>query len=85
VNDAVISNGYFEVSTQSAMSAGAPRSMRAAAKERRSRVRQKSFLQGRVFFNKGRSSFDCLVRDFSELGAKVKVSENATLPEVVEL
>jgi len=59
--------------------------MRAAAKERRSRVRQKSFLQGRVFFNKGRSSFDCLVRDFSELGAKLKVSENATLPEVVEL
>ena len=59
--------------------------MRAGAKERRSRVRQKSFLQGHVLFNKGRSSLDCLVRDFSEIGAKLKVSETATLPEVVEL
>ena len=33
--------------------------------DRRTRTRQKSFLQGRIFFNNRRASLDCLVRDFS--------------------
>jgi hypothetical protein len=59
--------------------------MKNAMKDRRSRARQKSFLQGRVFFNNRRSSLDCLVRDFSEHGARLKVSDSVVLPEVVEL
>jgi hypothetical protein len=59
--------------------------MRDATKDRRSRSRQKSFLQGRVFFNNRRSSIDCLVRDFSDTGARLKVSESFAIPEIVEL
>jgi len=59
--------------------------MKNANKDRRSRKRQKSFLQGRVYFNNRRSSLDCLVRDFSDYGARLKVSESVLMPEVVEL
>lgn len=54
-------------------------------KERRAVSRQKSFLQGRVYFNHRRSSVDCLVRDYSEQGARLKFSESANVPEVIEL
>jgi hypothetical protein len=57
----------------------------AAMKERRSVSRQKSFLQGRIFYNQRRSSVDCLVRDFSDIGAKLKFSESISVPEVMEL
>jgi len=53
--------------------------------DRRTRTRQKSFLQGRVFYNNRRSSLDCLVRDFSDHGARLKISESIVMPEVVEL
>jgi hypothetical protein len=53
--------------------------------ERRSVPRQKSFLQGRIFFNNRRSSVDCLIRDFSEHGARLKFSGLITTPDVVEL
>jgi len=59
--------------------------MKNANKDRRSRARLKSFLQGRVYFNNRRSSLDCLVRDFSDYGARLKVSESVVMPEVVEL
>jgi hypothetical protein len=59
--------------------------MKNANKDRRSRTRLKSFLQGRVYFNNRRSSLDCLVRDFSDYGARLKVSESVAMPEVVEL
>jgi PilZ domain len=55
------------------------------AKDRRSGTRQKSFLQGRVYFNNRRSSLDCLIRDFSDHGARLKVSDSVAMPEVVEL
>jgi hypothetical protein len=54
-------------------------------KERRTQARHKSFLQGRIHFNNRRSSIDCLVRDFSETGAKLKVAETVAIPEVMEL
>jgi PilZ domain-containing protein len=57
----------------------------AAMKERRISTRQKSFLQGRIYFNHRRSSIDCLVRDISEIGAKLKFSETIPVPEVMEL
>lgn len=57
----------------------------AATKERRIASRQKSFLQGRIFYNNRRSSIDCLVRDVSDTGAKLKLSEEVIVPEVMEL
>jgi hypothetical protein len=59
--------------------------MGAVMSERRSGARQKSFLQGRIFFNHRRTSVDCLIRDFSEQGAKLKFSSATATPDVVEL
>jgi hypothetical protein len=53
--------------------------------ERRRIARQKSFLQGRIFFNNRRTSLDCLIRDFSDLGARLKFSGAVATPEYVEL
>jgi hypothetical protein len=53
--------------------------------ERRSSSRQKSFLQGRIFFNNRRTSVDCLIRDFSERGARLKFTGMTATPDVVEL
>ncbi len=53
--------------------------------ERRRIARQKSFLQGRIFFNNRRTSIDCLIRYFSELGARLKFSATIATPEFVEL
>jgi hypothetical protein len=53
--------------------------------ERRRTARQKSFLQGRIFFNNRRNSVDCLIRDFSDLGARLKFSGTVATPELVEL
>jgi hypothetical protein len=54
-------------------------------KERRLASRQKAFLQGRIFFNNRRSSVDCLIRDISERGAKLRFSSAIATPDVVEL
>jgi hypothetical protein len=59
--------------------------MSAVMTERRSGSRQKSFLQGRIFFNHRRTSIDCLIRDFSEQGARLKFSSAIATPEVLEL
>jgi hypothetical protein len=56
-----------------------------AVKERRSLSRQKSFLQGRIYFNNRRSTVDCLIRDYSDLGARLKFSESIAVPEAIEL
>ena len=53
--------------------------------ERRNATRQRSFLQGRIFFNNRRSSVDCLVRDVSEIGAKLLFSETIAVPDALEL
>jgi hypothetical protein len=54
-------------------------------KERRAVSRQRSFLQGRIFFSNRRTSVDCLIRDFSEHGARLKFSNTTVTPDVVEL
>lgn len=56
-----------------------------AMHERRSASRYKSFLQGRIFFNNRRSSIDCLIRDFSDSGAKLKFDSMISVPDMVEL
>ncbi len=53
--------------------------------ERRRGQRQKSFLRGCVYFDKRSRSLDCLVRDFSEHGARIIFSENVSVPDLVEL
>jgi hypothetical protein len=53
--------------------------------ERRAVSRQKSFLQGRIFFNNRRTSVDCLIRDFSEHGARLKFASTTPTPDTVEL
>lgn len=53
--------------------------------EHRQEVRQRVFLKGRIRFNNGASSMDCLVRDLSSSGARIALSETATLPEVFDL
>ena len=59
--------------------------MKAALKERRAATRQKSFLQGRIYFNNRRTSVDCLVRDISETGAKLTFAAAVTSPDIIEL
>jgi hypothetical protein len=53
--------------------------------EKRNIVRQKSFLRGRLYFNRGHASVDCLIRDISKQGARVVVSDALNLPAVVDL
>ena len=53
--------------------------------ERRRSVRQKSFLRGRVYFNKGRELADCLVRDLSNQGARIIFSDSINIPALIDL
>ncbi|MGU3540937.1 PilZ domain-containing protein [Methylobacterium sp. A54F] len=53
--------------------------------EHRNEVRQRVFLKGRILFNNGNSSLDCLVRDLSATGARIEASETTTLPEQFDL
>src|SRR5438874_143557 len=53
--------------------------------ERRRSERQRSLLKGWIDFNNGRSRLDCLVRDISEHGARLKIPGTIGLPEIVEL
>jgi hypothetical protein len=53
--------------------------------ERRASRRQKSFLRCVVYFDKRRSETACLVRDLSEDGARIVLSQTITIPDVIEL
>ncbi|MCJ2127002.1 PilZ domain-containing protein [Methylobacterium sp. J-077] len=53
--------------------------------DQRRETRQRVFLKGRIVFNNGSSSFDCLVRDLSSLGARLILSDATTLPQVFDL
>ncbi len=53
--------------------------------ERRRETRQKTFLKGRILFNKGASSMDCLVRDMSPDGARLSLTETTVLPGAFDL
>jgi hypothetical protein len=53
--------------------------------ERRASRRLKSFLRGVVYFDKRRSETACLVRDLSEDGARIILSETIALPDIIEL
>ncbi|MGU3360853.1 PilZ domain-containing protein [Methylobacterium sp. M6A4_1b] len=53
--------------------------------EHRRESRLRTFLKGRIIFNKGASSMDCLVRDLSPSGARLALTETSTLPESFDL
>jgi hypothetical protein len=53
--------------------------------ERRQAIRQKSFLRGCVYFNKRRGALDCLIRDYSEHGARIIFSQAVNVPDLVDL
>ncbi|MGO9046516.1 MAG: PilZ domain-containing protein [Xanthobacteraceae bacterium] len=53
--------------------------------ERRALVRHKTFIKGRIYFNNRLSSMDCIVRDVTDNGARLQVSESVALPDVFEL
>ncbi len=53
--------------------------------DKRSTPRLRSFLKGRVLFNGGQSSLDCLIRDISSTGARLELSASVTLPDRFDL
>jgi hypothetical protein len=53
--------------------------------ERRISPRQRSFLKGRIVFNGGQNSLDCLIRDMSSMGARLELSGSVTLPDRFDL
>ncbi|WP_027173054.1 PilZ domain-containing protein [Methylobacterium sp. 10] len=53
--------------------------------DKRKEARQRTFLKGRIIFNNGASSMDCLVRDLSSVGARLALTETATLPDLFDL
>jgi PilZ domain len=53
--------------------------------ERRASRRQKSFLRGIVYFDKRRTQTACMVRDLSESGARIVLSQAIALPDMIEL
>jgi hypothetical protein len=54
--------------------------------ERRRSIRQKCFLRGRVYFDGGRKSVDCLIHDISYYeGARIIFYDPVNIPDVVQL
>lgn len=53
--------------------------------ERRVAARSKSLLQGRVYYNNRRASLDCVIRDITSEGARLKFSGTVTVPQTFEL
>jgi hypothetical protein len=54
------------------------------AKDRRRSARLKNFLRGRILFNNRDMSVECIIRDLSETGARVVLSDAVSLPSTVE-
>jgi hypothetical protein len=54
-------------------------------KELRQYRRAKSFLRGLIYDCRKRGAMDCMIRDLSEDGARIALSQTVALPEVIEL
>lgn len=46
----------------------------------RAQARTRTLLRGRIEYNEGRASLDCLIRDISASGARLEVSDLVSLP-----
>jgi hypothetical protein len=53
--------------------------------DKRNAARLRSFLKGRVLFNGGQTSLDCLIRDWSPTGARLELSASVALPDRFDL
>ncbi|MDP4594788.1 MAG: PilZ domain-containing protein [Beijerinckiaceae bacterium] len=53
--------------------------------EQRKVMRARTVYRGSIVFNNNNSTIDCLVRNFSELGAKIIVDESITFPQQFQL
>ncbi|MBX9739305.1 MAG: PilZ domain-containing protein [Beijerinckiaceae bacterium] len=53
--------------------------------ERRSAVRRRAFLGGRVVFADGSQTYECLVLNFSDTGAELNASGVSLLPATFDL
>jgi hypothetical protein len=53
--------------------------------ESRRTERVRCFLRAKIVFNNKRSTFDCTIRNISATGAKIEVSEAASIPARFEL
>jgi hypothetical protein len=53
--------------------------------ERRKVRRRRSYLGGRIVFNNGMSTIDCLIRDISPEGARLVVHDAYAIPDRFEL
>ena len=54
-------------------------------KELRQYRRTKSFLRGLIYDCRKRGAMDCMIRDLSEDGARIALSDTVALPDVIEL
>jgi PilZ domain len=54
-------------------------------KELRQYRRAKSFLRGLIYDCRKRGAMDCMIRDLSEDGARIALSQAVALPEMIEL
>jgi PilZ domain len=48
-------------------------------------MREVRFQQARIYFNSGRNSVDCLIRDISYEGARIILSDPVSIPDLVKL
>ena len=53
--------------------------------ERRQDVRSRTYLGGRLSFNRQFSTFDCVVRNLSDHGAMIQLDHVSVLPDQIEL
>ena len=53
--------------------------------ERRRSPRQTKCLRGRIFFNNGRKSLPCLIRDVAYEGARIIIANPADIPNEIDL
>ena len=53
--------------------------------ERRRSRRQTRCLRGRVYFNNGRKSLPCLIRDVAYEGARIILTDPADIPNEIDL
>lgn len=53
--------------------------------DRRHTPRQRTFLGGKIAFDKRSSTMDCLVRNMTDGGARIVFSDSVLLPEQIEL
>jgi hypothetical protein len=56
-----------------------------AMDDRRRSKRLKSFLQGLVYIDKRRGAMNCVIRDLSDMGARMILSETVAIPDIVSL